>query len=53
VFLHHGDEAVAMAIHGLDELLLSPAVADGLAHSFDRALQRRIANELFAPDLCT
>jgi hypothetical protein len=51
VFPHGRDEAVAIAIDGLDELLSASAVADGLAHAFDRALQRRIADELLGPDL--
>jgi hypothetical protein len=51
VCLYRRDEAVAMAINGLDALLSTAAVTDGLAHGFDRTLQGRLADELLRPDV--
>src|SRR5438132_12988130 len=53
VSLHGRQEAIALAIDRLDELLSAPAVPNRLAHGFDCTLQRRNADELLRPDLLT
>src|SRR5262249_46950951 len=51
---HYGrQEAIALAIDRLDELLSAPAVSNRLAHGFDRTLQRCLADGLLRPDLLT
>jgi len=51
VGLYGRQEAIALAIDRLDELLSAPAVPYHLAHGFDRTLQRCLADELLRPDL--
>jgi hypothetical protein len=48
---HLCHKTIALAIDRLQEPLGPPAVPNGLAHGFDRTLQRRLADELLGPEL--
>jgi hypothetical protein len=52
-FLHRHQEAIPSPIDGLDELWAAPAVPNGLAYSFHRTVEHRVADELLRPDLRT
>src|SRR5207237_9107077 len=50
---HRRQEAIALAIDGLDEPLAATAIPNRLAHGFDRTLECGLADELLWPDLLT
>jgi hypothetical protein len=52
-FFHGYEKAIPCPIDRLDEPWATPAVSNGLAYSFHRTGERRVANELLWPDLIT
>src|SRR5215813_5812924 len=49
--LHGRDEAIAVTVDGLDELLSAPAIANRLTHGPHGALEGGLADERLRPDV--